>query len=60
MKGGRSMFQGRLPAVVNTLLFVNPANAIDATLYDKLNFVFLRDSGHSGQLIAAQRSQHKW
>jgi hypothetical protein len=54
------MFQGRLPAVVNTLLFVNPANAIDATLYDKLNFVFLRDSGHSGQLIAAQRSQHKW
>jgi hypothetical protein len=26
-----------------TLLFINPANAINATLYDKLNFVFLRD-----------------
>jgi tripartite-type tricarboxylate transporter receptor subunit TctC len=36
-------------AVVNappdgyTLLFINPANAINATLHDKLNFVFLRD-----------------
>jgi tripartite-type tricarboxylate transporter receptor subunit TctC len=26
-----------------TLLMVTPANAINATLYDKLNFVFLRD-----------------
>src|SRR6266436_4734750 len=26
-----------------TLLLVSPANAINATLYDKLNFVFLRD-----------------
>jgi tripartite-type tricarboxylate transporter receptor subunit TctC len=26
-----------------TLLFINPANAINATLHDKLNFVFLRD-----------------
>jgi tripartite-type tricarboxylate transporter receptor subunit TctC len=26
-----------------TLLAVNPANAINATLYEKLNFVFLRD-----------------
>ena len=26
-----------------TLLLVVPANAINATLYDKLNFVFLRD-----------------
>jgi len=36
-------------AVVNsapdghTLLLVNPANAINATLYEKLNFIFLRD-----------------
>jgi len=36
------------PADGYTLLFVNPANAINATLYDKLNFVFLRDTsrGH--------------
>ena len=26
-----------------TLLLVNPANAINATLYDKLNFNFIRD-----------------
>ncbi len=26
-----------------TLLLIGPANAINATLYDKLNFVFLRD-----------------
>ena len=26
-----------------TLLFVDPANAINATLYDKLNFNFIRD-----------------
>src|SRR5262249_36925177 len=36
-------------AVVNappdghTLLMVSPSNAVNATLYDKLNFVFLRD-----------------
>jgi tripartite-type tricarboxylate transporter receptor subunit TctC len=28
-----------------TLLLVNPANAINATLYDKLNFDFIRDVG---------------
>jgi tripartite-type tricarboxylate transporter receptor subunit TctC len=33
----------RAPPDGYTLLFVNPANAINATLYDKLNFVFLRD-----------------
>ena len=27
----------------HTLLLVNPANAINATLYDRLNFNFLRD-----------------
>src|SRR5688500_2447394 len=26
-----------------TLLMANPANAVNATLYEKLNFVFLRD-----------------
>src|SRR5262249_3153259 len=33
----------RAPANGYTLLFVGPASAINATLYDKLNFVFLRD-----------------
>jgi tripartite-type tricarboxylate transporter receptor subunit TctC len=33
----------RAPPDGYTLLLVNPANAINATLYDKLNFVFLRD-----------------
>jgi tripartite-type tricarboxylate transporter receptor subunit TctC len=31
------------PADGYTLLFVTPANAINATLYDKLNFKFIRD-----------------
>jgi tripartite-type tricarboxylate transporter receptor subunit TctC len=33
----------RAPSDGYTLLLVGPSNAIDATLYDKLNFVFLRD-----------------
>jgi tripartite-type tricarboxylate transporter receptor subunit TctC len=33
----------RAPADGYTLLLVNPANAISATLYDNLNFNFLRD-----------------
>ena len=33
----------RAPADGYTLLLVNPANAINATLYDKLNFDFLQD-----------------
>jgi tripartite-type tricarboxylate transporter receptor subunit TctC len=33
----------RAPADGYTLLMVSPNNAINATLYDKLNFVFLRD-----------------
>jgi tripartite-type tricarboxylate transporter receptor subunit TctC len=33
----------RSPADGYTLLLVSPANAIDATLYDKLNFNFIRD-----------------
>jgi tripartite-type tricarboxylate transporter receptor subunit TctC len=33
----------RAPADGYTLLMVNPNNAINATLYDKLNFVFVRD-----------------
>jgi tripartite-type tricarboxylate transporter receptor subunit TctC len=33
----------RAPADGYTLLMVTPAHAINATLYDKLNFVFLRD-----------------
>jgi tripartite-type tricarboxylate transporter receptor subunit TctC len=43
-------------AVVNappdgyTLLLVNPANAINATLYDKLNFNFIRDIAPVGGL----------
>jgi len=31
------------PADGHTLLMVNPANAVNATLYDKLNFDFIRD-----------------
>jgi len=33
----------RAPAYGYTLLFVGPASAINATLYDKLSFNFLRD-----------------
>jgi tripartite-type tricarboxylate transporter receptor subunit TctC len=33
----------RAPADGHTLLLVSPPSAINATLYDKLNFVFLRD-----------------
>jgi tripartite-type tricarboxylate transporter receptor subunit TctC len=33
----------RAPPDGHTLLLVAPANAVNATLYDKLNFVFLRD-----------------
>ena len=33
----------RAPADGYTLLLVSSSNAINATLYDKLNFVFLRD-----------------
>lgn len=34
-----------------TLLMVNPANAINATLYQKLNFVFLRDIAPVARMI---------
>src|SRR5580765_7521205 len=34
-----------------TLLLVNPANAVNASLYKKLNFVFLRDIDPVGGLI---------
>src|SRR5258708_360657 len=33
----------RAPADGYTLLLISPAAAVNATLYDKLNFVFLRD-----------------
>jgi len=50
----------RAPADGYTLLLVSPAHAINATLYDKLNFNFIRDiapaaSGNSGdQPMAAE------
>ena len=34
-----------------TLLTVNPANAVNATLYEKLNFVFLRDIAPVASMI---------
>jgi tripartite-type tricarboxylate transporter receptor subunit TctC/ABC-type uncharacterized transport system substrate-binding protein len=34
-----------------TLLLVNPANAINATLYDKLNFDFIRDVAPVGGIV---------
>ena len=34
-----------------TLLLVNPANAVNATLYNKLNFVFLRDIAPVASMI---------
>ena len=41
----------RAPADGTTLLLVTAANAINATLYDKLNFVFLRDIEPVGAII---------
>jgi tripartite-type tricarboxylate transporter receptor subunit TctC len=41
----------RAPADGYTLLLVNPANAINATLYDKLNFNFIRDIAPVAGLI---------
>jgi tripartite-type tricarboxylate transporter receptor subunit TctC len=41
----------RAPADGYTLLLVNPANGINATLYDKLNFNFIRDIAPVGGLI---------
>jgi tripartite-type tricarboxylate transporter receptor subunit TctC len=43
----------RAPADGYTLLFVTAASAINATLYDKLNFVFLRDIAPVASLIRA-------
>jgi len=41
----------RAPADGYTLLLVNAANAINATLYDKLNYNFLRDITPAGSII---------
>ena len=41
----------RAPADGYTLLLVNPANAINATLYDRLNYNFLRDIAPVAGLI---------
>ncbi len=41
----------RAPADGHTLLLVAPANAINATLYDKLNFNFIRDIAPVAGLI---------
>jgi tripartite-type tricarboxylate transporter receptor subunit TctC len=41
----------RAPADGRTLLVAAPANAINATLYDKLNFDFLRDTAPIGGFI---------
>jgi tripartite-type tricarboxylate transporter receptor subunit TctC len=43
----------RAPADGYTLLMVTPANAINATLYDKLNFNFLRDIAPVAGIISA-------
>src|SRR5215472_17467647 len=43
----------RAPADGYTLLLVAAANAINATLYDKLNFVFLRDIAQVAGVIRA-------
>jgi tripartite-type tricarboxylate transporter receptor subunit TctC len=42
----------RAPADGHTLLLVATANAVNATLYDKLNFVFLRDIAPVAGLIS--------
>jgi tripartite-type tricarboxylate transporter receptor subunit TctC len=41
----------RAPADGYTLLMVGPSSAVNATLYDKLNFVFLRDIAPVASLI---------
>jgi tripartite-type tricarboxylate transporter receptor subunit TctC len=41
----------RAPADGYTLLLVTTANAVNATLYDKLNYVFMRDIAPVGGLI---------
>src|SRR6516225_10011232 len=41
----------RAPADGYTLLYVTTANAINATLYDKLNFNFIRDIAPVGGII---------
>jgi tripartite-type tricarboxylate transporter receptor subunit TctC len=41
----------RAPADGHTLLFVSASNAINATLYDKLNFNFIRDIAPVASLV---------
>ena len=41
----------RAPADGYTLLMISPSSAINATLYDKLNFVFLRDIAPVASLL---------
>ena len=41
----------RAPPDGYTLLLVDPANAINATFYDKLNFNFVRDIAPVASLI---------
>ena len=43
----------RAPADGYTLLLVSPSNAINATLYDKLNFNFIRDIAPVAGIIRA-------
>jgi tripartite-type tricarboxylate transporter receptor subunit TctC len=43
----------RAPPDGSTLLLVTPANAINATLYDKLNFNFIRDIAPVASLLTA-------
>jgi tripartite-type tricarboxylate transporter receptor subunit TctC len=50
----------RAPADGHTLMLVAPANAINATLYDKLNFVFLRDKQGSLHRSPLHRLCHIW